>query len=359
MKYLAGIITWHLLAVGLFSQACSSAEPLIEVHLQGDRITGTPLHWSAQRVTMLTANGTRRDFSPNKVQRFGRLDGELVASTQQQVWQQLRAEFRTQFSIKATGHYLVVYPADNMDRWSKPLEDLYSDFHGFFQSHGYPLSKTRFPLVVIVLPSREALLQTAALSGHVDPSKIAGYYCDRSNRIWIHAPPTNSQPLSLRAHITLRHEATHQLAFNTGVHQRFGTTPRWIAEGLAMLFEMPQQHAAFQATNSQSETSLHQTALLPASYRPRARNLPLEFLIANDSAFQQTPELAYVQSANLTRFLLRTHPVSYLGYLKRVAARPRFTAYPADTRRTDFSSSFPGNLALLESQWQTFSSAPR
>src|SRR5690606_26419230 len=36
---------------------------------------------------------------------------------------------------------------------------------------------------------------------------------------------------------TLIHEATHQLAFNLGLHSRLGETPRWVVEGLAMLFE--------------------------------------------------------------------------------------------------------------------------
>jgi hypothetical protein len=159
--------------------------------------------------------------------------------------------------------------------------------------------------------------------------------------------------------MTLRHEATHQLAFNTGIHQRFGTTPRWLAEGLAMLFETPQQPAVFQTRNGQPESSLPKTAFLNKSDRPGLGNLSLELLITSDSVFQQMPELAYAQSATLTRFLMRTHPMHYLDFLKRVAARPRFTPYAAATRRTDFSSSFPGNLALLESQWRSFLSVPR
>ena len=359
MKYLAGITTWHFFTVCLLLQAGSSAEPLIEVHLQNDRITGTPLHWSTQRVTMLTANGARRDFSPNTVQRFGQLNGELIASTQQQVWQQLRTEFNSRFLITATEHYLVVHPANSVNRWSKPLERLYSDFHGFFQNHEYPLSKTRFPLVVIVLPNRAALLQAAALNGHTDPRKIAGYYCDRSNRIWIHDSPRHARQLSLPAHVTLRHEATHQLAFNTGIHQRFGTTPRWLAEGLAMLFEMPQQPVDFQTRDSQSESSPLKTVFLNRSNSPGFGKLSLELLISSDAVFQQMPDLAYTQSATLTRFLTRTYPMRYQGFLKRVAARPRFTPYAAATRRRDFTSSFPGNLALLESQWRAFLSTSR
>ena len=359
MKYPTFTRPWRGFAICLLLQTCSAAEPLIEVHVQGRRIEGTPLHWSSQCVTMLTASGTRCDISPRAVQRFRRLDGSLVPSTQRQIGQQLHTEFRTQFSITATEHYLVVYPADRVDCWSRPLEDLYTEFHAFFRNRAYRLQKTRFPLVVIVLPTKEALLRTAAQSGHADTRKLAGYYCDRSNRIWIHAPEPNSGQLTLSAHVTLRHEAAHQLAFNTGVHQRFSPTPLWIAEGLAMLFEMPPPNAEAQPANSAISLFARETAVRPKHYSPRGQYIPLEILVANDLVFQQTPEMAYAQSATLTRFLVRTHPARYLDYLKRVASRPGFTLYAPAAKRADFSSSFPGNLALLESKWLAFTEAPR
>ena len=36
---------------------------------------------------------------------------------------------------------------------------------------------------------------------------------------------------------TIIHEATHQTAYNVGVHARFADQPRWLVEGLAMMFE--------------------------------------------------------------------------------------------------------------------------
>src|SRR5204863_7870023 len=38
---------------------------------------------------------------------------------------------------------------------------------------------------------------------------------------------------------TMIHEATHQVAFNTGLHSRVGENPKWVVEGLATVFEAP------------------------------------------------------------------------------------------------------------------------
>src|SRR5207253_9543744 len=38
---------------------------------------------------------------------------------------------------------------------------------------------------------------------------------------------------------TVIHEATHQIAFNSGMHTRYADNPLWLAEGMAMYFETP------------------------------------------------------------------------------------------------------------------------
>ena len=38
---------------------------------------------------------------------------------------------------------------------------------------------------------------------------------------------------------TIVHEATHQIAFNSGLHQRLSDCPKWFSEGIAMYCETP------------------------------------------------------------------------------------------------------------------------
>ena len=334
-------------------QTCPAGDPLIEVHIEGRRIEGTPLDWSPRRVTLLTPGGVREDISPVAVERFRQLNGIFAPCSQRQARRQVRSEFGPAFSVTATEHYLVVHPRDSRDLWGPHLETLYRDFHGFFRHHACSVEKVRFPLVVIVLPSRDDLLRSATRGGRSASARLAGYYCDRSNRIWIHTAPPTAGRLPLDATVTLRHEAAHQLAFNTGIHPRFGTTPLWVAEGLAVLFEMPSASAAVGAEASPTDHQVaDRLAVVRVTDKLSRRSIGLQSLIDHDRDFQRTPDAAYSQSASLTRFLVARHVVRYLRYLKCIASRPHFSRYRTTARRADFESSFGADLARLETSWK-------
>src|SRR5262249_24044876 len=48
-----------------------------------------------------------------------------------------------------------------------------------------------------------------------------------------------SQPGAERTIATIVHEATHQLAFNSGLQVRYADVPFWVSEGIAIYFETP------------------------------------------------------------------------------------------------------------------------
>ena len=48
-----------------------------------------------------------------------------------------------------------------------------------------------------------------------------------------------SQPDAERTVATIVHEATHQIAFNCGLHTRLSDCPHWFSEGIAIYFEAP------------------------------------------------------------------------------------------------------------------------
>jgi hypothetical protein len=48
-----------------------------------------------------------------------------------------------------------------------------------------------------------------------------------------------SRPDGERTVATVVHEATHQMAFNCGLHTRYADIPVWVSEGIAMYFETP------------------------------------------------------------------------------------------------------------------------
>jgi hypothetical protein len=48
-----------------------------------------------------------------------------------------------------------------------------------------------------------------------------------------------SQPAAVPLVATIVHEATHQIAFNCGLQQRYADIPLWLCEGMAVYFEAP------------------------------------------------------------------------------------------------------------------------
>ncbi len=68
---------------------------------------------------------------------------------------------------------------------------------------------------------------------------LMGYYFPKTNRcvlFEVGGGGTASTDWS-ETERTIVHEAVHQLAFNTGVHERLADNPQWIVEGLATMFE--------------------------------------------------------------------------------------------------------------------------
>src|SRR4029079_18377404 len=48
-----------------------------------------------------------------------------------------------------------------------------------------------------------------------------------------------SQPAAVPLVATIVHEATHQIAFNSGLQTRYADLPLWLLEGMAVYFEAP------------------------------------------------------------------------------------------------------------------------
>ena len=163
----------------------------------------------------------------------------------------LAEEFGPGYEITGTGHYLVVHPRDQGDHWADRFEDLYHSFVHYFSVRGLHVSEPRFPLVAIVFHNQQEYQSYAAR--HVAPvgANVLGYYSPMTNRVCLFdsAGGRGGRAASQQNIDTIIHEVTHQTAFNTGVHARFAGCPRWLAEGLAMLFEARGVHSSTQYPN--------------------------------------------------------------------------------------------------------------
>src|SRR5262249_26146628 len=124
------------------------------------------------------------------------------------------------------------------------IEDLYRSFTSYFGVRGMGLSKPQFPMVALIFNTESEFRNYMARSpGAPRLSQVTGYYSVDTNRVaFFNAAGQGLAKSGARWQnlTTVIHEATHQIAFNSGCHRRSADNPVWLVEGLAMYFEAPQ-----------------------------------------------------------------------------------------------------------------------
>jgi hypothetical protein len=153
---------------------------------------------------------------------------------------------------------------------------------------------------------------------------------------------------------TIIHEAAHQSAFNTGVHTRFGESPRWLVEGLGTLFEA---RGVWQSRIYQSQPDrINRDRLEDWRTYAKGRRRPdaIAQLVSSDRPFAADPDGAYAEAWALSFFLSETSPKKYFELLGKSAARPAFADYSSATRLEDFTDIFGADLTLLDAHFRRF-----
>ena len=96
-----------------------------------------------------------------------------------------------------------------------------------------------------------------------------GHYDPASNRVFLFDATKDAGYDWSENADTIIHEATHQTAYNVGVHKRFIAAPRWMVEGLATMFEARGVWNA-QYDRTQTTASTAAGCSISATMRPRA-----------------------------------------------------------------------------------------
>lgn len=360
MNHTARRLGVHLLAlVGLaYGPAAARAADVpgkwtMELSLHGNRIEGTPLAWSSENVLLLARDGRLWDFSPNEAREFRKTSSSFQSYSASVMQSQLMAELGNRFEVTGTGHYLVAHPVGE-SAWSARFEELYRNFVLYFSVRGFRLEEPRFPLVAIVLKDHQEFVRYAARDGKQLPSGVIGYYSPTTNRIALYDLTAGSRGGDWSQNAdTVIHEATHQTAFNTGLHQRFAPQPRWVVEGLATMFEAAGVWNSRAHTRSGERINRNQLAQFRRfeSSRPAGA---MSQLLASDRLFESNPQDAYAESWAWTYFLMETEPRKYAQYLQRLMRIPEFDQHTAGQRQDDFTAVFGTNLRLLEARFLRF-----
>ena len=344
--------------IDLPSASIAAEQATVQLQLDGTLVEGTPVAWSDDRVLLLSRNGFLWQFAPRQAHDYRLMSHHFRPYSQSEMRGQLLREYRDRFDVSGTGNYLVVHPAGERDLWAQRFEELFRSFVHYFSVRGMRPAAPEFPLVAVVFHSQgefaEYVQQT---DGAAPPPGVVGFYSPQTNRVLLcdvrHGQAADADWQQNAS--TIIHEATHQMAFNTQIHNRAAVPPRWACEGLAMLFEAPgvwnvQQYPLAKDRINQGRLSGFRE--YAGGQRPEG-SLPL-FVQNSERVFSNAPAVAYCEAWALTFFLSETEPAKYLQYLARTAAREPLKEYSATERLKEFTDVFGTDLKMLEARYLRF-----
>ena len=327
-----------------------STDFMVRLTLQHQAIEGMPVAWNRSEVHLLGRDGRLWAFPPGDASDFQQTSDRFQGYSISDLRALLLREFGQDFEVSGTDHFLVVHPRGEGDRWAQRFEDLYRSFFRYFSLRGLRPSQPPFPLIGVVCKDRNQFLQHSGEHAQRGPAGVVGCYNLESNRVFIYDFGGGEQSAAWQKNASvLIHEATHQTAFNTGIHSRYTPPPLWVAEGLATLFEAPGVYGA--RNYGDSADQMNQGRFRDFKAR-MARHRPelLVSLIASDDLFRADPMTAYAEAWAMTYYLVETQPQKYAAYLSATARRAPFVEVTAKERLADFAAIFGSDWRMLEAQ---------
>jgi hypothetical protein len=347
----------RIAAVAYLSLAacCAHAEPapfMMRATVEGRSIEGQPLLWDSDEILLLGRDGALHAFKSADAKDSKKTAKAYVGYSAGEMQALARTEFGQRFDISISTHFVVVRPRGQGGEWVRRLETLYSGFTSYMSIRGFRITEPPTHLLAIVFPTREEYYDYAAKTGSPLSEGTLGHYDGKSNRFFMYDIKSEGGN-EIENIETIIHEATHQTAYNVGVHARFADQPRWLVEGLAMMFEAP---------GVWSSTTLHDQADRINRYRlnefrtgaaSREANW-LPQLVAGDEPFKSNVFDAYAQAWTLAFYLCETRPQEFSAYMARVANRKPFSTYAPAERLKDFTQSFGAEFKLLTAQIDRF-----
>ncbi len=344
---------WLSIAALPASAANNALNMMIEATVRGTRVEGLPLDWNAQQIHLLARDGYLWEFRPDEAHDLHKTGPAFRSYSFPELRSALERELAGRLELTSTAHYLVAHPRGAGKKWADRFEELYRSFVHYFAARGLKLKEPEFPLVAIVWGSKQDFIAYARSLGINVPPGLLGYYSPVTNRIMLFDSSDSNHPSAAwqQDASTIIHEATHQTAFNTGVHSRFALPPRWLAEGLGMLFEARGVYDSAHYPNSDDRINHNRLAQFRQYLGIGRRSGAFLDLIESDRMFSTDPAIAYAEAWALTYFLSETQPRNYNQYLAKTAARENFAPYTAAQRRADFTAAFGSDLKMLDANY--------
>lgn len=277
------------------------------------------------------------------------------------------------FHVHTTRNYAIAASTpEAYSEWtSQLLERMQIAFQSYWKNRRFTLTPLAAPLPVLILSNQAQFAKMAEFDKTPASANGQGYYLVTANRIVLFdltASDAASQATTIaevqrRAQripasvATVVHEATHQIAFNRGMHRRYADNPVWLTEGMAMYFEAPD----LKSRRGWSGIGKVNTARL-FRFREflKARRQPdsIETLVRDNTRFGDPDSAidAYSEAWALTYFLIRTRMRDYAQYLTAISQKQPLHWDDPEDRLAVFQSAFGSNFAKLNREFLSFTS---
>jgi hypothetical protein len=357
--------TAALIAFSVFFAASAMAVETVRFNRQNQpqTVVGRQLLKAADGGLLIQSNDGRIwTLQPEEIVSQTSDNKPFVPLKPAEIARQVQRELGAGFSVHTTVNYVLVYnTTKTYAQWvGGLLERLQDGFDSYWNKLGFKTSKPEFPLVVLVFDSVDSYARYTKQDLQGDPRSVVAYYNQANNRVSLYdltgvealRQPGNqrgstaqinamlSQPEAQLMVATIIHEATHQLAYNSGLQQRFADVPIWFSEGMAVFFETPDL-----TTVKGWRTIGEVNTMRLVRYREHLPQKPrdsLSTLSVNNERFLRPRDSldAYAEAWALTHYLLKAKPKQYVAYLQKLAAKQPFIWDEPEDRLKEFREAF-------------------
>jgi hypothetical protein len=322
-------------------------------------------------VLLLSRDGTLRTIEKKDLVRRSSDEVEFKPHSQEELAKALLAELPQGFEAHRTANYVICHNTSKAyAAWCGGLfERLHKNFLNFWSRKGLELHDPDFPLAAILFADRESYQVYAKRELGEAAAATIGLYSLHTNRMTMYdltsidklrrpgdrrltSAQINamlSRPEGERTVATIVHEATHQMAFNCGLHTRYADIPVWVSEGIAVYFETPdlKSRSGWNTIGALSPGRLHTFK----GYLPERPADSLKSLIVTDARFRDARQapIAYAEAWALVYHLMNGQKTQekFIDYLKLLAKKERLVFDKPEERLKEFEAAF-GDLGKLD-----------
>lgn len=318
--------------------------PLLFIEMKDSTLAGVPIGLFADQTFLMGSDGKIRFLENADIRHQAILQERFQPMDRNDLAMELRAEFGGQYTVKQEPPYLIVSQPYQASAWAKRFRSIVHSFRLYCSTHGIETRPIEFPLTAVIFGTQAEFLRYAHQESANLPANCVGYYSQKSNRIVLFESPTgdNSETIA-----TICHEATHQLAFNSGLHQRLASTPLWLVEGFATMFESPSLAGLTMKEGGSRWPDSRKQDWLALAKNPSSISQLVDSLIRSDTKFESKPMESYCVSWAMVAYLSKRRSREFTEYLQVNARMPSYQDYSATDRLRDFQTLFGNDPRII------------